>query len=91
MLSPPYAQLLADLQHAWQQELVALLYLRQDLDVKAAGEWSVADAAAHPERKPLDSLQHLADLLMRGEPLPWEVGPPKPGPVGLLNAFSRRA
>lgn len=89
MLNTPHAQLLADLQRAWQQELFTLLYLRPDLDVKAAGEWSVADAAAHPERQALDSLQHLADLLMRGEPLPWEVGPPKPGPVGLLNAFSK--
>lgn len=90
MLNTPHAQLLAALQHAWQQELVTLLYLRPGLDVKAAAAWSVADAAAHPERQPLASLQHLADLLLRGESLPWEVGPPKPAPVGLLNAFSKR-
>lgn len=90
MFNSPYARLLSDLQIAWQRELVTLLYLRPGLDVKAAAEWSVADAAAHLDRQPLDSLHYLAELLMHGELLPWEFGPPKPAPVGLLNYFSKR-
>ncbi|NKF30451.1 hypothetical protein HER21_28695 [Pseudomonas sp. BGM005] len=89
MLNTPQQRLLSELRQAWERELATLLYLRPGLDVEAAAKWSVTEAAGRLDCRPLEVLQQLTDLLMRDALLPWEFGPPKPAPVGLLNAFSK--
>lgn len=71
---------------AIETELHTLAYACPWADSHAALSWVNAQAQGSRTLSALDVLRKVVADALAGKPLPWEVGPPRRRPVGLLTA-----